>query len=382
MYRIGKEEAEAATRVIMDGNLFRVNGGLQETVHFEEEFAAANGSKYALIVTSGTGALACCLTACGIGPGDEVIVPAYTFISTAQAALAVGAIPVLCEVDETLTLDPEDLKKKISSHTKAVIPVHIAGFPCKMDEIVSICREKGIFVIEDACQADGGSYKGKKLGTWGDMGAFSFNAFKIIGAGEGGAFISDNKQLFDRARIQHDIGAPFWATASEIDEPFFSGGQMRVSELTSAVMRVQLTRLDSILAGLRKNREIIYSGIASKYKIKPSYDYDGDCATTPALQFDTVEEAEAFEQKTGFNRPINTGRHVYVNWEVMIEKRGAFNDRFNPFNNPYNKDLNLNCTDKDACPKSLEYLARTVYIPNHPDMTEDQLKEIIQKINK
>ena len=179
MYRIGQEEIDAVARVINNGMLFRVNTDLQECDQFERELAQKIGTKYALYLSSGTGALIAALAGIGIGPGDEVIVPGYTFMASAMAVVAVGAIPVIAEIDDTMTLDINDVKRKISKHTKAIIPVHICGFPCNMEALCKLADEYDLFIIEDACQADGGSYKGKRLGTFGKAGCFSFNYFQV-----------------------------------------------------------------------------------------------------------------------------------------------------------------------------------------------------------
>ena len=196
MFRMGKEEVEAVGRVIATKELFRVNNACKEAEKFEEEWAQTIGTDFAILMSSGTGALISALVGMGIGPGDEVIVPGYTFMASASAVLAVGAIPVLTEIDETMTIDVEDIKKKISKHTKAIIPVHICGYPCNMDAICEIAKEHNLYIIEDACQADGGRYKGKRLGSIGDVGAFSFNYYKLISAGEGGALVTNNKLAY------------------------------------------------------------------------------------------------------------------------------------------------------------------------------------------
>ena len=164
MYRIGQEEIDAVAEVIRQRCLFKINNSLKETMHAEEEMKAMFGTDHALLMTSGHAALTSALIALGIGPGDEVIVPAYTYISTAMVVVGVGAIPVIAEVDDTLTLCPEDTEKKITARTKAIIPVHIQGFPCNMDAIMALAEKYHLHVLEDACQADGGSYHGRRLG--------------------------------------------------------------------------------------------------------------------------------------------------------------------------------------------------------------------------
>ena len=192
MYKIGREEAEAASRVIESGELFRIGGKYREVIQFEEEFKKKVGAEHCLLLTNGTQAIAASLAALGIGPGDEVIVPGYTFIATAIAVLSVGAIPVVAEIDESLTIDPDDVEKKISRYTKAIVPVHMVGFPCNMKRIMEIAEKYNLYVVEDVCQACGGQFGGRYLGTFGNFGAFSFNFFKILTAGEGGALITND----------------------------------------------------------------------------------------------------------------------------------------------------------------------------------------------
>ena len=257
MYRIGKEEIDELARVIETRSMFKVNNGLQETYKVEEKLRKIFGVEYPIFLTSGQGALSTALVALGIGPGDQVIVPAYTYISTAMAVVDAGAIPVIAEVDETLTLDPEDFEKKITPHTKAVMPVHIQGFPCNMDEICRIAKEHNIAVVEDACQADGGKYKGKRLGSIGDAGALSFNFYKIISSGEGGALLTNRRDVFEPALVYQDSSAiAFFGNQMDgFSTPTFCGNEYRANELCAAVMNVQLDRLDGILSDLKRNQK-------------------------------------------------------------------------------------------------------------------------------
>jgi dTDP-4-amino-4,6-dideoxygalactose transaminase len=378
MYRIGKEEADAASRVIMSGSLFRIGSKYEEVNHFEHEWKDKMGSQHCLCLTSGTAALQTGLAALGVGPGDEVIVPSYTFISTAVAVLAVGAIPVIVDINETLTMDPADVERKISKHTKAVIPVHIAGFPCDMDALMALSKKYGFFIVEDACQADGGSYKGKRLGSIGDTGAYSFNWFKIISAGEGGAFVTNDLNIYERAIIYHDCGTPYWTYEQPIDLPIFSGFNMRSNDITGAILREQVKRLDGILGDLRRVKKAIMAGTAGKVPFSPSNDREGDCGTTLSFLFKTEEEAIAFEKKIGGIRPINTQKHVYTNWTPILEKRGAHVNAYNPFLSPLNEGLNMDYS-LDMCSKSLDILSRSVYMAINPDWTDAVIQE---KINR
>jgi len=197
MYAMGQKEVNAVRRVLKSRHYFRYGG--TEIAAFEGEWAKRIGVKSALAVTSGTAALIVSLKTMGIGPGDSVLVPGYTFISTALAVTAVGAIPICTEIDESLTMCPVDMERKIRKHTACVIPVHMQGMPCNMQAIRKIARARKVLVLEDCCQALGGSYGGKRLGSIGDMGAYSFNVYKIISCGEGGACVTSNPKFAERA---------------------------------------------------------------------------------------------------------------------------------------------------------------------------------------
>lgn len=187
MYEIGQPEIDAVAAVIRSGQLFRYRGGEGgQADACEKRMAEMFDTRHTLMVTSGTGAIICGLVGLGIGPGDEVIVPAYTWLASAGAVLSVGAIPVLADVDETLTLDPADFERRIGPRTKAVIPVHMGGRPSDMDAIMAIAKKHGLRVLEDACQAIGATYKGRPVASIGDAGTLSFNQFKTIACGEGG----------------------------------------------------------------------------------------------------------------------------------------------------------------------------------------------------
>ena len=379
MFRWGQEEADAATRVILSGSLFRIDSKYNEVTTFEDELRQKMGAAYSVCINGGTASITSGLAALGIGPGDEVIVPAYTFIATAGAVLAVGAIPVLCDVNETLTMDPDDAERKISSHTKAIIPVHIQGFPCDMDRFMALSKKHNVAILEDACQADGGSYKGRRLGTIGDIGTYSFNWFKIISAGEGGALVTNDPVLFQRALIYHDQGVTFWRYQHPINTPVFNGRNYRVSEVTGAILRVQLRRLDGILTDLRRVKKTIMDAVCDIVDFAPSNDLAGDCGTCLPFRFGTVEEAINFEKGIKGDRPINTGKHVYSNWLNVMEKRGGHCDAANPYLNPLNKGLNMDF-NPDSCPKTLDLLSRTVYMGMHPDWDDAIIAEKIELI--
>lgn len=387
MYRIGKEEAEAASRVIESGSLFRVGSVRHEVESFERAFSERIGVSHTLLLSGGTGALAAALVAIGIGPGDEVIVPAYTFIASPIAVLMTGAVPVIAEVDETLTLDPEDVRRKLSPHTRALLPVHIQGFPCDMAQLTDIAREHDLRVVEDACQSAGGSFRGQALGSIGDAGAFSFNAFKIITAGEGGAFVTSNEDYYRRAVLYHDCGAAFWSRDTVAGTIPFAGSNLRASEITGAIMRVQLSRLDGILADLRRVKRTMTERLSADARFRekaafiPSHDPDGDCGTTLGLRFPDAETAAAFAAAIGGNRPFDTERHVYTHWDAVLGKRGAGTSFQNPYLLPQNQGLQTDYSP-DMCPRTLDYLSRSVYLPLHCDWDDGVIDDKINTILK
>ena len=386
MFRIGKEEELAVARTLQSRQFFKINDAGREVYHFEEEWSRTVGSQYTLLMTSGYAALESALVALGIGPGDEVIVPAYTYIATALAVVGAGAIPVITDIDETMTLSPEAVEKNISSHTKAIIPVHIMGLPSNMDAIMRIAEKHGIAVVEDACQSDGGMYHGRYLGSIGDAGAFSFNIFKVITSGEGGALVTDSRQLYERALIYHDASAVafFGDQLNEVTEPLFGGAEYRVSDITGAIMREQLKRMPGILADLRKNCRTIVENLET---VKPiAYnDFDGACCVAAAFRFDSEEECRAFAAKMkdkGYyiQIPYDTGRHVYTDWSQIMEKRGAFHPAMDPFRMKENQGLNMNYS-REMCAKSLDILARTAYLDISPDWTDEELARAIDAVN-
>ena len=343
MFRIGKEEIDELTRVIETRSMFKVNNGLKESEQVEEKLKTLFGCRYPIFLTSGHAALTSILVGLGIGPGDEVIVPAYTYIASAMAVVAAGAIPVIADVDDTLTLDPVDTERKITAHTKAIMPVHIQGFPCNMDAFTALAEKYHLFIVEDACQADGGSYNGKRLGTIGDAGALSFNFYKIVSAGEGGAVLTNNRSLFEAALIYQDSSAVafFGDQMAGFTTDLFCGSEFRSNELCAAVMNVQLDRMDGILSDLRKNKRYVMDALQGCCTFIPSNDIDGDCGTTIAFSFDSEEKARAFASAEGVDGflPIDTGKHVYKHWTPIMEKRGAFHPLMDPFKMEANRDI-------------------------------------------
>lgn len=239
------------------------------------------GVNHARGVSSGTGALHAAMVAVGVGPGKEVIVPGFGFIATAMAVALAGGKPVFCDVDESLTMDPETIAPLVNERTVAVAPTHWLGFTCDMDRIIDVARAHKLAVVEDCAQAPGGSYKGRLLGTIGDVGCFSISAYKIIGGGEGGMIISDDERLFDRASQLIEAGGlwrPDRFAPSRYPGELFSGANYRLSELESAVDLVQLRKLPAIVGRFRDNAQRILSQVNDTPRVRSrlSHDPEGD----------------------------------------------------------------------------------------------------------
>ncbi|MEI6757392.1 MAG: DegT/DnrJ/EryC1/StrS family aminotransferase [Chlorobium sp.] len=242
-------------------NLYRYGGGNYKTREFEEKFAAWIGVKYAHAVSSGTAAIHCALAGAGIAPGDEVITTAWTFIAPIEAISALGAVPVPVELDETYHLDPAEVEKAITPATKAVVAIPMWASP-KMDEISAICRKHGLVLVEDAAQALGASYKGRKLGTIGSVASFSFDAGKTLHTGEGGIIVTNDKEIYDRAAEFSDHGHMHLPGLPRGKDPRRSKGlNLRISEVTAAIGLAQLAKIEMILSASRENKRKIKEGI-------------------------------------------------------------------------------------------------------------------------
>ena len=371
---IGDEELAAATRVIASKNLFRyygVDDGPHEVEAFEREFATHVGARYALCVNAGSAALICGLIGAGVGPGDEVIIPAYTWNATANAVLAAGALPVLTEVDDSLTLDPEDVVRKLTPRTRALLPVHMRGAPADMDALCSIAEEHDLVVVEDVCQAAGASFRGRRLGTFGDAGAFSLQFNKIITTGEGGVMTTDRQGLYELAIDVHDCAGSVRRGAGL---PQFAGWNFRASELQGAIARVQLARLDSLLTRMRENHAELSERVAALpgLTLRRPTDDGGDAgicliafARTAATAADAVDalQAEGVTALQIYN-PDVIDLHVYPFWKPVLDA--------------------IEAADRPApdCPRTLDLLSRTIHVDVSPLCDERDIEEISHAFRK
>ena len=297
------QEREQISAVLESRNPFRYYGHgaepPQKAATFEREFAARMGTRFALALATGTGAMDTAMAALAVGPGDEVILPAWTFVSCYNTIVLSGALPVFAEVDESFSIDPADIEHRITPNTKAIMAVHLRGVACDMDRIMAIARERGIKVFEDAAQSMGSSYKGRALGSIGDVGMFSLQITKPIAAGEGGVLATNDPVLYERAVRYHDVGGlrPYHEKIiGKAALEGFPGTNLRINELTASVALAQLRKLDRILDDVRARSRRVYDGIRDlkgiRFRLRP--DPEGDPGAIVFLRFETSTQCDSF----------------------------------------------------------------------------------------
>tara|TARA_B100001094_G_C18097773_1_gene753961 strand:- start:156 stop:1325 length:1170 start_codon:yes stop_codon:yes gene_type:complete len=386
MYKIGKKEINKIDSLFKSGQIFRYGMG-GECDQFERRWASQVGTSYCRLSRSGTSALYTALVGMNVGPGDQVIVPAYTYMATALAVLAVGAIPVVAEVDYSLTLCPKDFEKRITKYTRAVIPVHMAGLPCHMKKIKKIAEKHSILILEDACQAVGGGYEGKPLGSWGHAGAFSFNYYKNMTCGEGGAFVTNDRNIYDRGSVAVDCCSFYWNPDEEREDLQFAGHNFRASEIEGAILNVQASRIGHLLKKMRKHKSELLQ-VATDYGLKSikNNSLEFECGTHLGLIFRKESLARSFsnylgDAKIGNFLPMDTGRHVYTRWEPILRYQGAHHPALDPFKIEANKNVVVKY-DEDMCSDSLKILSRSVLIPMHPDNSITRIGKIADLISR
>ena len=290
----------------------------------EQEVAALAGVRYGLALSSGgSGGLWLALLALGIGPGDEVIVPGFTFVATVSAIVYARAVPVLAEIDQTFNLDPADVEARITSRTKAIIAVHMLGAPARLTELKAIADRHGVALIEDCAQAFGASFGGQGVGGIGTIGVYSFNEYKTITCGDGGMIVTDDEGLYSRCFAMHDQGhAPDRLGSKYATRPFL-GMNFRMTELSGAVLLAQVHRLDTILAHLRANKAIVRSALEDLpgLEFRVLSDPEGDIATHCVVVLPSAQIAADIAADVGSITLAESGWHVYSNMEHVLEKR-------------------------------------------------------------
>lgn len=387
---VDAEEEAAVLEVLRSKRLFRYYGPgdtPSKVAELEAAFAAKKGVPHALGVTSGTAALICGLQGVGVGPGDEVIVPAYTWIASATAVLAVGAVPIIAEVDESLLLDPVDLEAKITPYTKAVIVVHMRGAPCDMDAILAVTQRHGLKVVEDCAQANGATYRGQEVGGFGDAGCFSLQFNKIITTGEGGVMVAQEREVWARAAMYHDAGAI--NKAHSMDDLIW-GVNFRMPEVLAAIGLVQLRKLDGLLDAMRARRQMIEAGLADIMARKglqwrAKNDPDGDACIAAVFFMPSQEQAlavcEALEaENIGAHTLYERNEidfHVYAHWVPVMQQR-SWGGR----GSPWTWAQRPIAYDHDMCPRSLDLLGRAVHLDVSPLLTNEDVEETVEGLNK
>ncbi|WP_109438292.1 DegT/DnrJ/EryC1/StrS aminotransferase family protein [Aquimarina sp. AU119] len=264
----GAEEKKEVQDVLDNGVLMRygfdpMRNGHHKALELERDLAKRMQTQYAQVVSSGTAALTVALACAGIGSGDEVIMPTFTFVASFEAILSVGAVPVLCDIDDTLTLDPKAVEASITSKTKAIMPVHMCGSMADLKALKAICKTHNLILLEDACQAIGATYDNKPLGSYGDLGCFSFDYVKTITCGEGGGIITNSEIFADRAHKYQDHGHDHVGNDRGAETHPFLGYNYRLSELNAAVGIAQLRKLDHTLEIQKKNYTILREALSS-----------------------------------------------------------------------------------------------------------------------
>lgn len=388
---VGAEEEARVSQVVRSKSLNRYYGpDCQDMVKkLEDTISEQFNIPYVLGVTSGTAALVVALKALGIGYGDKVIVPANTFTATPGSVICANAVPVYCDIDETLNLDPDDLERVYDEEVKAILVVHINGQSCDMDKVMAFAKAHDLYVIEDVAQSLGCSYKGQVCGTIGDIGIYSFQMQKILTAGEGGAVVTRDLTLFERAVRYHDQGgfrdkARYGIEDAQLSGAF-AGQNYRMSEPTGAIMLAQWEKMDSIIAAMRGKHKKIRAAVKAELpsiQFRKTVDEDGDICCMLGIALANEEQGKQFVEammaENLFCLFMYGGRPIYEVAPYFLDKITAEKNNF-PFDYPFKHPLNYS---KDMCPKVTGILQRTAMIPISPIMTDDEADEIIAGIIK
>ena len=379
---LDEQEDKAVLDVLHNGSLFRYYGPGKPTYVEALEAAARElyGVRFVQAVNSGSGALITAMQALGVGPGCEVIVPSFMWVATVAAVVQVGAIPVLCEIDDSFTIAPEDLQKKITPRTKLIVPVHMAGAPTDMEAVMAISRQHGILVLEDCAQCNGGTFKGRKVGTFGQMGMFSLQLNKNATAGEGGLLVTDDEKLYRRTSCAHDLGL-FWSggqpTVPEPDVLAWGQGR-RMSELCGAVASVQIKKLPAIVDHMRASHGRMKAMLEGTPGLQFRRLNDPQGHTGPFLIFILEDEDKALAaaekmKQSGLHsvyRLADYGLHIYYHIPSLVNKVPL-----SPAGNPWQLAENAQSVysyDKGACPNSDALFARSILLSIPSRLSEEQ----------
>lgn len=380
-------EKQGLLDVLESRTPFRFSKGKASKVSlFEKDYAAHMGTKFALGVTSGTAALYCAVAALGIGPGDEVILPAWTWYACYDAIVLSGALPVFAEIDESFDIDPGDIEKKITPRTKAIMAVHLQGCPADLDPVMAIARDHKLRVIEDCAQCVGGRYKGKFVGSVGDVGIYSFQVSKTITAGEGGAVVTSDPELFERACRFHNFGALFPPYDDILKGGLlaaFAACNFRMNEFTGAVLGAQLKKLDTICKRVRANALVVREGIADLpgLKLRKSHDREGDIGVGVFLDLGSHARREKYlKAMSAEGVPASPpGGSVILPTAERIEKKVTIHPDWPSFQSPEGKAIRYGAA---CCPRTIDILGRHAGVMIDPNFSDEDLKDIVRAIRK
>lgn len=382
----GDAERKEVNDVLESGVLMRygfdgARNGHWKANELEQELQDRLGVKHAQLTSSGTTALNVALAVLGVGAGDEVIMPTFTFVASFESILAAGATPILVEIDDTLTLDPKAVEAAITPKTKVVMPVHMCGSMADLDALKSICEKHNIYLLEDACQAFAGTYKGKALGSIGDVGCFSFDYVKTITCGEGGAVITNNDEFALHADHYSDHGHDHVGNDRGAESHPFMGYNFRISELNAAVGLAQIRRIDDFIAIQRKNKKVLKDALATipEVTFRRIPDESGDSATFLSFFMSTAELADkvvvAFKEfgVDAYWNYYENSWHYIKKWDHLKDMKSLF-----PISEQIKKGMqDLNTT---VFPQSDDIISRNISCLIKLSWTEEEVKERAEKM--
>ncbi len=382
----GAEERKELNDVLENGVLMRygfdgMRNGHWKAKELEQELQKRFDVKHAQLTSSGTTALNVALAVMGIGAGDEVIMPCFTFVASFESILASGAIPVLVEIDDTLTLDPDAVEAAITSKTKAVMPVHMCGSMAELDALQSICKKHDLFLLEDACQAFGGSYKGKMLGTIGDAGTFSFDFVKTITCGEGGVVLTNNSEYARLADQYSDHGHDHMGSDRGAETHPYLGYNFRISELHAAVGLGQIKKMDDFISIQRRNHAILKDALSAipEVTFRRIPDPEGDSCgflnffmPTAELSNKVVEAFAKFGIDAYWNY-YNNNWHYIRKWDHFKEMKSLF-----PLSDEIKKGMER--LKDQSFPQSDDFISRNISCLIKLSWTEEEVKERAAKM--
>ncbi len=399
IHHMDEEEVEAAVRVLRSRSPFRYYGiDLQGEVDaFESEFAAFLGISYCLALNSGTGALHTALSALGVGPGQEVIVPAYMWVSVVAAVVNLGAIPVLADINDTFCMDPAALEAKITPRTTGIICVHMSGAPAEVEAVAAVARKHKLFLLEDCAQCAGGSIRGRKVGTFGDMAIFSFQMNKNMTSGEGGCIVTSDEMLFNRAVACHDTGYARDASGRAMfDRPELClwGRGYRIDEMRAAILRVQLRKLPRVTGHMHASKYRLREALKRfpQITLRKIVDEAGDTGCFLLTTFPTARVAQEVNRALraegivtsaqGVNDIVMTewGLHIYFNIPSLVHKTGI--DRANsPWSLAENRESRTEY-GKGTCPYADSLFERSCLLAIPSCLTRRDEDDIIAAFDK